>query len=226
MNLVQLSGPFPHFLFKSELFCCVMRNERIFYGKVRDIKRLPAWFKYNIQESGTIITKKRGNSRKMQDVSAYTLSHFENDNVVISRQLNQCGFYLLVTSEEMTAKQARIAYSKRDCVEKVFQALKSSLGMDEIGVSSDDNLYGKSLIWFVAAILHSILFNKLMPLRVKDRKSYTVPAAVDKIDEIVADRNLNSNKYQRRYLLDKRQKEIFRQCGVSLDALDGMIATL
>ena len=191
-----------------------------------DIKRLPAWFKYNIQESGTIITKKRGNSRKMQDVSAYTLSHFENDNVVISRQLNQCGFYLLVTSEEMTAKQARIAYSKRDCVEKVFQALKSSLGMDEIGVSSDDNLYGKSLIWFVAAILHSILFNKLMPLRVKDRKSYTVPAAVDKIDEIVADRNLNSNKYQRRYLLDKRQKEIFRQCGVSLDALDGMIATL
>ena len=38
MNLVQLSGPFPHFLFKSELFCCVMRNERIFYGKVRENK--------------------------------------------------------------------------------------------------------------------------------------------------------------------------------------------
>ena len=123
----------------------------------------------------------------------------------------------------MSVLEAKIAYSKRDCVEKLFQALKSSLGMDQIGVGSDDNLQGKSLIWFVAAILHSVLFINTCTLRVKDNKSYTVPAEVDKLDSIVADRNLITSKYVRRYTLDKKQNEIFKACGMTLTRLDEII---
>ena len=126
----------------------------------------------------------------------------------------------------MEAIDARRAYSKRDCVEKVFQALKSSLGMDEIGVASDDNLHGKSLIWFVASILHSALFTKTEALRLKDRKTYTIPSQIDKIEEVVADRNLNDNSYVRRYKLDKRQNHIFKSCGVDTDRIDGFIKAM
>lgn len=190
-----------------------------------EIYALPNWFVYEYQEAGKITVKPRGRGKK-KTVTAYVITAYENNDDEISKQLGQCGFYLLVTSDEMDVADARRAYSKRDCVEKVFQALKSSLGMDEIGVGSDDNLHGKSLIWFVAAILHSALFTKTEALRIKDKKNYTVPAQIDRIDEIVADRNLNDNTYARRYKLDKRQADIFRECGVTTERLDEIIMAL
>ena len=190
-----------------------------------EIYDLPNWFIYEYKEAGKITVKSRGRGKK-KTVTAYEIISYEKNDDEISKQLMQCGFYLLVTSDEMDVKDARKAYSKRDCVEKVFQALKSSLGMDEIGVGSDNNLHGKSLIWFVAAILHSVLFIKTEALRIKDRKNYTVPAQIDRIDEIVADRNLNDNAYTRRYKLDKRQADIFRECGVSTEKLDEIIMAL
>lgn len=190
-----------------------------------DIKNLPSWFSYDFEDSGEITanTKGRGGKKK---VPAKILTGFTNNNDEIEKQLNQCGFYLLVSSSEMESADARHAYSKRDCVEKVFQALKSSLGMDEIGVASDDNLHGKSLVWFVAAILHSALFNATESLRVKDRKTYTVPSQIDRIEEIVADRNLESGKYTRRYRLDKRQESIFKACGITTDKVDDFIKSM
>ena len=185
-------------------------------------KNLPPWFCYDFEDAGEMIvaTKGRGGKKK---VPAKILTGFTNNNDEIEKQFEQCGFYLLVSSEEIETVDARRAYSKRDCVEKVFQALKSSLGMDEIGVASDDNLHGKSLIWFVAAILHSTLFNKTGTLRAKDRKTYTVPAQIDRVDEIVADRNLESGKYTRRYCLDKRQESIFKACGITTEKVDDFV---
>ena len=190
-----------------------------------DIKNLPPWFDYDFKDAGEITVKSKGCGGKKK-VPAKVLTGFTNNDDEIAKQLEQCGFYLLVTSEEMETVDARRAYSKRDCVEKVFQALKSSLGMDEIGVASDDNLHGKSLIWFVAAILHSTLFNKTEALRIKDRKTYTVPAQIDKIDEIVADKNLNDGTYSRRYCLDKRQESIFDACGITTEKVDRFITSM
>ena len=190
-----------------------------------DIRNLPVWFEYEFKDAGKIIAKGRGRGGK-KTVDARVLTGFTDNNDAIEKELGQCGFYLLVTSEEMSVSEARKAYSKRDCVEKVFQALKSSLGMDEIGVASDDNLHGKSLIWFVAAILHSALFTKTDTLRTKDRKTYTIPSQIDKIDEIVADRNLNDNTYMRRYRLDKRQENIFKACGVSQERIDEFVRAM
>ena len=190
-----------------------------------DIRNLPVWFEYEFEDAGKIIAKGKGRGCK-KTVDAKVLTGFNDDNDAIEKELTQCGFYLLVTSEEMSVSDARRAYSKRDCVEKVFQALKSSLGMDEIGVASDDNLHGKSLIWFVAAILHSALFTKTTALRTNDRKTYTIPSQIDKIDEIVADRNLNDNTYMRRYRLDKRQSNIFKACGITQERIEDFVRAM
>ena len=74
----------------------------------------------------------------------------------------KCGMYVLVSSEKITAQQAIDAYSKRDCVEKMFEALKSHMGMDKIGVSSEEAMHGKGLVWFVASILYSLLSMALL----------------------------------------------------------------
>lgn len=89
------------------------------------------------------------------------------------------GFRILVSSEKMDTREAMEAYSKRDCVEKVFSALKSTLGMEKIGVYSDDSIHTKMLIWFLAAILHSLIFNRTMELREKtERVSLYVPSLI------------------------------------------------
>jgi hypothetical protein len=36
----------------------------------------------------------------------------------------------------MTVQETNDAYAKKDCFEKVFQALKNHIGMDKIGVTS------------------------------------------------------------------------------------------
>ena len=190
-----------------------------------DIKNLPPWFDYEFRNAGEIVARTKGRGGKKR-VQSKVITSFTDNNDEIARCLEKCGYYLLVTSDEMETIDARRAYSKRDCVEKVFQALKSSLGMDEIGVASDDNLHGKSLIWFVASILHSVLFTKTESLRLKDRKTYTIPSQIDKIEEVVADRNLNDNSYVRRYKLDKRQNCIFQSCGVDTDRIDEFIKAM
>ena len=101
----------------------------------------------------------------------------------------------------MTAQETQEAYTKRDCVEKTFQALKSHLGMDKIGVTTEEAMHGKGLVWFVSSILHALLFSHTAALRVSDRKHYTVPAMIDQLEAIKADKDLSTGKRQRRYKL-------------------------
>lgn len=191
-----------------------------------DLRRIARWFTLCVEESDEIAVKKKGRGKKKDTVTSFIITSFEENNRTISKELERCGFYLLVSSRKMDVTEARNAYSKRDCVEKVFQALKSSLGMDEIGVASDDNIQGKSLVWFVASILHSILFKCTAGLRIKDKKGFTVPAIVDKIDAIVADKNISAGKYARRYKLDKKQNDIFKACGITVERLDEIICSM
>ena len=105
-------------------------------------------------------------------------------------------------------------------------ALKSFLGMDKIGVDSDDSIHAKSLIWFIAAILHSLIFSKTTALRVNDRKSFTVPSIIDLLEEITADKNLATGKYERRYKLIKKQNSILNALQISAEDIDSCIENL
>ena len=185
------------------------------------------WFHLTLEESGVSQLHLRGHKKnKDTTTKMFVLKDFREDQEKIHEQLDMCGFYVLVTSQKMTAFEARTAYSKRDCVEKTFRALKSSLGMDKLGVFSDQSIHGKSLIWFIAAILHSLLFQRLSNLRTSDRKHYTVPASLDLIDEITADRNLKTGTYERRYKLIKRQSNILSSCSIDISEIDSIIADL
>jgi hypothetical protein len=59
-----------------------------------------------------------------------------------------------------------------------------------------------------------------------DRKSYTAPAALDTLQAIQADRKLSTGKYERRYSLTKKQKEICKALGVEESEIDEIIEAL
>lgn len=188
--------------------------------------RYKKWFTLELNEAGTLNVKKRGRGKGTKPVTAYVICSAARNTESIDQYLHKCGYYILVTSEKMSAEEALLAYSKRDCVEKVFMALKSFLGMDKIGTQTDESIHAKSLIWFVAAILHSLLFTGTKDLRVSDRKTFTVPSVVDLLEEINSDKNLMTSQYERRYKPNRKQSDILKALGISTTDIDDRISVL
>ena len=193
---------------------------------MEEAQRYSNWFTLKVIECGTLKVKKRGMGKGTKDVTAYTITSVERNTEAIDLDLFKCGYYILVTSREMSANEALLAYSKRDCVEKVFMALKSFLGMDKIGTQTDESIHAKTMIWFVAAILHSKIFSKTNELRMTDRKTFTVPSIIDLLEEIASDKNLSTTQYERRYKPNKKQNSILKALSITVQEIDERIATL
>ena len=195
-------------------------------------KKIPTHlFTLSLEDAGTrAVERKEGRGRGahtvIEQVPVYKITGFKDDITGINRERQKCGIYILISSEEMTAQQAVDAYAKRDCVEKAFEALKSHLGMDKIGVTTEEAMHGKGLVWFVASILYSLLFNGTSSLRVTDRKHYTIPAIVDTLEAIKADKNIDKVIYERRYKLTKRQNDILKKWKVTEAMIDDVITLL
>ena len=69
---------------------------------------------------------------------------------VVKRELELCGYFCIVTSEEMTAREALTLYKSRDDSEKLFRGDKSYLGDRTMRVYTDESTSAKLFIEFVA----------------------------------------------------------------------------
>ena len=98
--------------------------------------------------------------------------------------------------------------------------------MDKFGVYSESSMHAKNLIWFVASIIRSLIFTKTETARMKDKKRYTLPAIIDQLEEIRADKDLSTGQYLRRYMPTKIQRSCLQMLGVKLDLVDEIIAAL
>ena len=73
----------------------------------------------------------------------------EEDDEVINQDIQLCGYFVLVTSEKMTAAEALNLYHSRDASEKLFRGDKSYLGNSTIRNYSKRIL---KLLFFIAVI--------------------------------------------------------------------------
>ena len=80
---------------------------------------------------------------------------------IANEELRLCGYFCIISSEEMTAKEALELYKSRDASEKLFRADKSFLGNKSMRVQSDEALGGKLLIGFVAMIIRNRMYTKI-----------------------------------------------------------------
>lgn len=109
----------------------------------------------------------------------------------------------------MTAGEALDIYRKRDSVEKIFRMLKTGLEYDTFRVHSQPSLESKTYVLFLASIVRNYLYQGLKEVATKERnkKNYTVPAAISELEKIMAVKN-SKDKYIRRYGLTAKQKKI------------------
>ena len=192
---------------------------------INELKKFLEYFDVEIEfHSTSRITK----DSKTSEEKLYTVKSFSRNYAKIDEADKKLGFFVLVSSKEMSAFEALAAYSKRDCVEKVFQALKSFMGMECEGVQSDAAMHTQALIWFVAAIMrcHLMIISRNLKCSTKDRRNYTVPCMIKILQEITADKNLITGKYGVRYTLTKRQKTILEPAGITKQMIIDYAKTL
>jgi len=151
------------------------------------------------------------------------LTKYTRNNNTINEEINDYGFFAMVTSEKMTASEAIDMYRKRDSIEKLFRALKTGFEYDNVKVYSKLSLESKTHLIFIASIIRNTLFNSLEKIKDTDKKNYTVPAAIRELEKITIIKGADG-KYYRKYGLTKRQRLIMESVGVTDKYIDKMVA--
>ena len=135
---------------------------------------------------------------------------------VVERELDLAGYFCIITSEKMSAKEAIELYKSRDTSEKLFRGDKSYLGNKSIRVYSEESARAKIFVEFVAMILRCKMYTKLkeeMKNLEKKPDYMTVPAALKELEKIEMVRQLD-NVYRLDHAVTANQKTILNAFGL------------
>ena len=144
-----------------------------------------------------------------------TLKLAEENTEAVEKELSLAGYFAIVSSDNMTAREALELYKSRDASEKLFRSDKSYLGNKSMRVYTDGALSAKVFVQFVALVLRSRIYTALKDKceRMFKTPNYmTVPAAIKELEKIVMIRQLDG-VYRLDHAVSATQKTI-------LDAFD------
>ena len=145
----------------------------------------------------------------------------EDSTDVIERENSLSGYFCIITSEHMTAKEALLLYKNRDASEKLFRGDKSYLGDKSLRIYGDSASESKIFIEFLALIIRNKMYNCLKDewIRLGKRPNYmTVPAAIKELEKIEMVR-LTDNKYRLDHAVTATQKTILKAFGMDADMI-------
>lgn len=136
----------------------------------------------------------------------------EENTEVINQDIQLCGYFVLVTSEKMTATEALDLYRSRDASEKLFRGDKSYLGNKAIRNYTTEPCQAKIFLEFVALIIRNRFFTYLKALMKnsgKKRNYFTVPAAIRELEKIEIIQQTDRN-YRLGRAVTATQKDILK----------------
>jgi len=145
------------------------------------------------------------------------LTSYEEKTDVIESKLSLCGYFCIITSENMTAQEALIHYKGRDVSEKLFSADKSFIGSKSMRVQTTEALSAKIFIEFIALIVRNRIYNLLREnlIKMETRQNYmTVPAAIRELEKIEMVKRSNG-QYRLDHAVSKRQRTILSAFGMN-----------
>lgn len=146
-----------------------------------------------------------------------TLKLAEENTSAVEKELSLAGYFAIVSSDNMTAREAIELYKSRDASEKLFCSDKSYLGNKSMRVHSDEALSSKVFIQFIALILRSRIYTALKEKSEKMLKKpnyLTVPAALKELEKIVMIRQLDG-VYRLDHAVTATQKTILDAFGLN-----------
>jgi hypothetical protein len=187
-------------------------------------------FTHKLAEMEKDMKKSAGNNKKFPDIydHYYDLVYWHEGKEdqkfvtgvpreeVIEEELKLMGYFCVVTSEKMDAKDALLLYKSRDDSEKLFRGDKSYLGERAERVYTEESYKSKIFIEFIALIVRSKIYVDLIEQMKADGKRYnymTVPAAIRELEKIEMIK-YGVGDYQLDHALTKTQKTILKAFGI------------
>lgn len=131
---------------------------------------------------------------------------------VINEEIKLCGYFVVITSERMTAQEALELYKGRDASEKLFRGDKTYLGNQSMRVYSSESMEAKIFIEFVASIIRSQIYTYLKKEqeRSKTEQNFqTVPAALCELEKIELIK-IWHKEYRLDYAITATQRKILK----------------
>lgn len=145
----------------------------------------------------------------------------EDRTDVIERENDLSGYFCIITSEKMTAREALDLYKSRDASEKLFRGDKSYLGDKSLRIYGDASAESKIFIEFIALIIRNRIYNYLKDemKNLEKRPNYmTVPAALKELEKIEMVR-LTDNRYRLDHAVTATQKTILKAFGMDANII-------
>lgn len=130
----------------------------------------------------------------------------------VQREIDLGGYFVIVTSKKMSAKEALELYKSRDVSEKLFRGDKSYLGNKSLRVQSDEAASAKIFTEFIALIIRCRMYTRLKDEMEKiDKKPnfMTVPAAIRELDKLEIIRQTDG-RYRLDHAVTATQKTILK----------------
>lgn len=187
-------------------------------------KKLRQMKAYLMQHTNDVITFGPGFSK-------YFILHYNDKNEVfqfpedrtdvIERENDLSGYFCIITSEKMNAKEALNLYKSRDTSEKLFRGDKSYLGDRSLRVYGDSSAESKIFIEFLALVIRNRIYNCLKDemKNLNKRPNYmTVPAALRELEKIEMVR-LTDNRYHLDHAVTATQKTILKAFGMDANMI-------
>lgn len=131
---------------------------------------------------------------------------------VINEEIRMCGYFVIITSEKMTAQEALDLYKGRDASEKLFRGDKSYLGNQSMRVYSNESMEAKIFVEFVALIIRNRIYTYLKKEqeRSETKQNFlTVPAALRELEKIEMIKLWNK-EYCFNYSITATQRKILK----------------
>lgn len=186
-----------------------------------------ARFEENIQQMQSFLDAHRNEEREFgatfekyfflhRDKESGVFVYAEPKLQVIRDEMELCGYFAIITSEKMNAKQAIGLYKNRDESEKLFRADKSYLGNGVLRVASEEAANNKIFIGYIALIIRCRIYTALkdkVSTMAKKPNYFTVPAAIRELEKIELCSHLD-NVYRMDHAVTKTQREILSAFGI------------
>ena len=105
----------------------------------------------------------------------------------IENETDYYGYFAIVTSEKMTAREALILYKGRDSSEKLFRGDKTYMGSRTERTEKNESTESKLFIEFIGMIIRNRIYTSLIDYSVKSgnyNNYLTVPAAIGELEKI------------------------------------------
>ena len=136
----------------------------------------------------------------------------EENTGIINQDIQLCGYFVLVTSDKMTAQEALDLYRSRDASEKLFRGDKSYLGSSAIRNYTTEPCQAKIFLEFVALIIRNRFYTYLKSMiknTGRKRNYFTVPAAIRELEKIEINQQPDRN-YRLSRTVTATQKDILK----------------